>query len=113
MSPRSSVTARAGVPPRSDSDPTNSSAEPNWTSLAFLRYTEEMSAAHAFAANLQDFYRDFEALSFSCANCNSMVSGRRTEIDRFWLMAEIRCPSCKHAHNLWDVIAGEAEPGVT
>lgn len=77
--------------------------------LAFLRYTEVVADARELAHDLNDIYSDLETLRFRCERCDGVVAARREEIDRLWLRAEIRCPSCRRGHNFWDIGEGWSE----
>ena len=77
--------------------------------LAFLRWAESTSGSEELRRSAAETFNELAEISFSCSRCGAAVTASGTELDRFWLRAEMRCPRCARAYDLWEVLAQERE----
>lgn len=73
--------------------------------MAFFRWLESTSGSDELRESAAGSFKELSELSFPCLSCGAPVSVPPTEIDRFWLRAEMRCPRCARSYDLWEVLS--------
>lgn len=73
--------------------------------LAFMRYAEFYQGQEV----MSDMRKEFEQLKFFCKSCEIEVECDGSDLDLFWSKSEVRCPSCRYAISVWDLLEKELE----
>lgn len=78
--------------------------------VALVRFGQEYGPSQEGRDTTAELLKELQSVSVTCG-CDYRVSIGTSEVDRFWLSAEMECPSCGRTHSVWDMLKQrESEP---